>query len=759
MRPLHSPAFLASIALLLPATPLGDEAPLRGFTAKSAGAERRWEEKFRAAAEPDSMRETMRFLSARPHHVGSPRDSLNAEWILQKFRAWGLDARIETFQVLFPTPKERLVELVVPRHFSAALREPSVKQDPTSGQHSEQLPTYNAYSTDGDVTAPLVFVNYGLPADYQRLERLGVSVRGAIVIAKYGHSWRGIKPKVAAEHGAVGCLIYSDPGDDGYRAGDVYPKGPFRPRDGVQRGSVMDQPQYPGDPLTPGVGATPDAKRLDRSEVQTITRIPVQPISYADALPLLEALGGRVAPVDWAGALPITYHVGPGPARVHLRLRFNWRLTPVRDVIAQIPGATAPDQWVVRGNHHDAWVNGAEDPISGLVALLEEARGLGQLLHQGWRPRRTIVFAAWDGEEPMLLGSTEWAETHADELARHAVAYLNTDTNGRGFLGAEGSPSLTRLVSEVARDIDDPETRLNVWRRAHARSIASASSADKRQEARKRADLLLGALGSGSDYATFYDHLGVASLNLEFSGEDDGGIYHSIYDSFHWFTSFSDTAFVYERALAQTAGTAVMRLADAELLPFEFTHLAERVRGDLGEVQDLLKATRDTIEERNRQIAESTLIAVDDPRRPTVMPAVEEVPPDLNFAPVQNGLRRLAAAADRYEQAFSAASDSGGAALAGAAIAEVNAMMLQTERLLAPPEGLPRRPWYHHLLAAPGWYTGYAPKTLPGVREAIEGKRWQEAEQQAVVLGRALEEEAKLLERAAERLGGPAGNR
>jgi N-acetylated-alpha-linked acidic dipeptidase len=756
LRALRAPAFLASMVLLLPASRLGDEAPLRGFTAQSARAERQWEEKFRAAAEPDTMREAMRFLSARPHHVGSVRDSLNAEWILRKFREWGLDARIETFQVLFPTPKERVVELVAPRHFNAALREPTVKEDPTSGQHSEQLPTYNAYSTDGDVTAPLVFVNYGLPADYDRLERLGVSVRGALVIAKYGHSWRGIKPKVAAEHGAVGCLIYSDPGDDGYRAGDVYPKGPFRPRDGVQRGSVMDQPQYPGDPLTPGVGATPDAKRLDRSEAQTITRIPVQPMSYADALPLLEALGGRVAPADWAGALPITYHVGPGPARVHLRLRFDWRLTPVRDVIARIPGSTSPDEWVVRGNHHDAWVNGAEDPISGLVTLLEEARGLGQLLHQGWRPRRTIVFAAWDGEEPMLLGSTEWAETHADELARHAVAYLNTDTNGRGFLGVEGSPSLNRLVSEVARDIDDPESRLSVWRRAHARSIASASSADKRAEARKRADLPMGALGSGSDYATFYDHIGVASLNLEFSGEDDGGIYHSIYDSFHWFTTFSDTAFVYERALAQTAGTVVMRLADAELLPLEFTHLAERVGGDLGEVQDLLKATRDTIEERNRQLAESTLVAIDDPRRPTVMPAVEELPPDLNFAPVQNGLRRLTSSANRYEEALSEASDSGGAALAGAAIAEVNAMMLQSERLLAPPEGLPRRSWYHHLLAAPGWYTGYAPKTLPGIREAIEGKRWQEAEQQSVVLGRALEEEAKLLERAAARLGKPS---
>jgi N-acetylated-alpha-linked acidic dipeptidase len=748
----RSPALLTSLVLLLPMIRLSDDAPLRGFTAASARVEHQWEEKFRGLAEPDSMREAMRFLSARPHHLGSVRDSLNAEWILAKFRAWGLEARIETFQVLFPTPKERVVELVAPHRFTAALREPTIKEDPTSGQHAEQLPTYNAYSPDGDVTAPLVFVNYGLPADYQRLERIGISVKGAIVIAKYGSSWRGVKPKVAAEHGAVGCLIYSDPAGDGYHAGDVYPKGPYRPRDGVQRGSVLDMPRFPGDPLTPGIGAVAGAKRLERSEAQTIPQIPVQPISYADAQPLLQALGGRVVPDGWAGALPITYHLGPGPARVHLRLRFDWRLTPLRDVIARIPGATAPDQWVVRGNHYDAWVNGAEDPISGQVAMLEEARGLGQLLKQGWRPRRTIVFAAWDGEEPTLLGSTEWAETHGDELTRHAVAYLNTDSNGRGFLGVDGSPSLTRLVSEVARDIEDPETRLSVWRRAQARAIASATSADKRAEARKRTDLPVGALGSGSDYTAFYDHLGVPSMNVEFGGEDDGGIYHSIYDSFHWFTTFSDSAFVYERALAQTTGTMVMRLADAELLPFEFTRLAERVRKDLSDVQELLKATRDSIEEQNRQISDSTLMAVDDPRRPTVRPKVEELPPDLNLAPVQNGVRRLGSAADRYEQAFSAVSAGDGAALAAPAIAELNGLLLQTERLLAPPAGLPGRPWYRQLLAAPGWYTGYTPKTLPGVREAIEGKRWPEAEAQAAVLGRALEEEAALIKSAAARL-------
>jgi N-acetylated-alpha-linked acidic dipeptidase len=694
----------------------------------------------------------MRGLSAHPHHLGSPYDSVNTEWILRRFRAWGLDAKIETFQVLFPTPRERVVELIAPRRFTAALKEPPVREDPTSGQQSEQLPTYNAYSADGDVTAPLVFVNYGIPADYQRLKRLGISVKGAIVIAKYGRSWRGIKPKLAAEHGAVGCLIYSDPAGDGYHAGDVYPAGPYRPKDGVQRGSVLDMPLYVGDPLTPGIGATRDAKRLDRAEAATLSKIPVQPISYADAQPLLAALGGRVAPPDWVGGLPITYHIGPGPAKVHLRLRFDWRLVPARNVIARIPGAISPNEWVVRGNHHDAWVNGAEDPISGLVALLEEARGLGELLRQGWKPRRTIVLAAWGGEEQMLLGSTEWAEAHAEELSKYAVAYLNTDSNGRGFLGADGSPALERLLGEVARDITDPETGMTVHRRARLSAIAAARSAGDRDKARKRPDFPIDPMGSGSDYAAFYHHLGIASLNLGFGGEDDGGIYHSIYDSYRWYTTFSDTAFVYGRALAQTVGTAVLRLANAELLPFEFTRVSERVKANLGELQGLLKTTRDSIVEQNRQVEESTFVAINDPRRPIVAPTVEEVPPHLNLTPLENGADRLARAAERYENAVRRASQKGGEALRSAEIAKVNAQLLQSERTLAPAEGLPRRPWYRQLLAAPGWYTGYSPKTMPGIREAIEEKRWAEGEEQAAKLGQALEAEAAVLDRAAELL-------
>jgi N-acetylated-alpha-linked acidic dipeptidase len=748
MLPIRSAALLGAI-LLVPGPASTDGAPLRGFSAASARVQRDWEAKFQGIPSPDSLREYMRVLSARPHHLGSARDSANAAWILERFRSWGLDARIETFQVLFPTPRERLVELVGPGRFRARLREPALKEDPTSAQQSEQLPTYNAYSPDGDVTAPLVFVNYGIPEDYQQLKRLGVSVKGAIVIAKYGRSWRGIKPKVAAEHGAVGCLIYSDPRDDGYHAGDTYPAGPFRPKDGVQRGSILDMPLYAGDPLTPGVGATAGAKRLARSEARTLPTIPVQPLSWADAEPLLAAIGGRPAPAAWAGGLPITYHVGPGPARVHLRLRFDWRLVPAYDVIARIPGTGQPDEWVVRGNHHDAWVNGAEDPISGAIALLEEARAYGSLLKQGWRPRRTIVLAAWDGEEPMLLGSTEWAETHAEELSRGAVAYLNTDGNGRGRLGADGSPTLARLISEVARDVTDPETGMSVWKRSHLGEIATARGTG-RSEARERSDLLVSPMGSGSDYTAFYHHFGIPSLNLGFGGEDDGGIYHSIYDSFHWYTTFSDTSFTYGRALARTLGLATMRLAGADVLPYEFGRLSDRVAANVKEVQDLLTATRDSIEEQNRQLQESTFVAMNDPRRPLVPPAREDVPPFLNVAPLQNGANRLKSATSRFEVAYTAAARGGGPALDSARTAELNALLLQAERALAPGTGLPRRPWYRQLMSAPGWYTGYAPKIMPGVREAIEGKRWNEAEEQAAALGAALEAEAAVLDQAAE---------
>jgi N-acetylated-alpha-linked acidic dipeptidase len=735
---------------------IADEQPLFGYSAESSRTERQWEEKLRAIPSPDHLRAYMERLSAHPHHVGSPYDKQNAEWIAAKFKEFGLDTHIEQFDVLFPTPKERAVELLEggPK-FVAKLQEPALPQDPTSNQQAEQLPTYNAYSIDGDVTAPLVYVNYGIPEDYEQLDRMGISVKGKIVIARYYHSWRGIKPKVAAEHGAVGCLIFSDPHEDGFVQGETFPAGAFRPPDGVQRGSVADMPFYPGDPLTPGVGATKDAKRLKVEEAPTITKIPVLPISYADAQPLLAALTGRVAPEGWRGGLGITYHVGPGAAKVHLKVKSNWEpLKPLYDVIARIPGSTFPDEWVIRGNHHDGWVNGAEDPISGQVAILEEARALGELVKSGWKPKRTIIYCAWDGEEPGLLGSTEWAEQHYDELRAHGVAYINSDGNGRGYLRIEGSHTLEKFSNDIARDISDPETKLSAWKRQHLREIANAKSAEQREEIRKRADLRIPALGSGSDYTAFLQHDGVASLNIGFGGEDQGGIYHSIYDDFYWFTHFSDTEFVYERALAQTGGTAIMRLADADLLPFEFGDFADTVQTYLKELKALSQKMQDDIRERNREIEEGVFKATDDPKRPLVPPAVEAVPPHLNFAPMENAMEALSRSAGEYRKALEQANANGGAALASASLAEVNKMLIESERKLTNAEGLPNRPWFKHQLYAPGFYTGYGVKTVPAVREAIELKKWQQADEAIVVVARVLQEEAALISSAAQKLSG-----
>jgi N-acetylated-alpha-linked acidic dipeptidase len=723
-----------------------------GFSDEAAQVERGWEAKFMAIPQPENLREYMQRLSARPHHLGSPYDKDNAEWILAKFKEWGLDAHIETFDVLFPTPKERLVEMLEPARFVAKLEEPTVAGDPTSNQHDEQLPTYNAYSADGDVTAPLVYVNYGVPEDYEQLERLGVSVKGAIVIARYGASWRGIKPKVAAEHGAVGCLIYSDPRDDGYFQGDIFPEGAWRPREGAQRGSVMDMPTYTGDPLTPGIGATREAKRLELKEAQTLTKIPVLPISYGDAQPLLAALQGQVAPEAWRGALPITYHIGPGPAKVHLKVKANWDIKSLHDVIVRIRGAAYPDEWIVRGNHYDAWVNGAEDPASAMAVELEEARALGELLKQGWRPKRTIVYCAWDGEEEGLLGSTEWAEEHAEELTRRTVAYINTDSNGRGYLHAGGSHTLEQFMNGVAKDVVDPEKNISVWRRLQLKRIADAESPEDRQELRTRADLRIAALGSGSDYTPFIQHLGIASLNLGFGGEDGGGIYHSIYDDFYWYTHFSDTKFVFGRALAQTVGLAILRLADPELLPFEFADFADTVQKYAEEVKKLHKGKQDEIRERNRQLEEGVFTATADPKKTFVPPPREEVPPFLNFAPLDNAVESVTRSAEKYSKALEKAREKGIAKLDPAGIQEVNSLLMKSERKLTLPDGLPLRPWYKHQIYAPGFYTGYGVKTLPGVREAIEQKKWQEAEREITRVAKVLEDEAQLIGSAATEL-------
>jgi N-acetylated-alpha-linked acidic dipeptidase len=744
--------FAIFVTCLAIAAPPDDDQGLTGYSADSGRTERSWEIKFQAIPSPDNQRDFMKRMSAHPHHVGSSYDKENAEWLLAKMKEWGLDAHIETFDVLFPTPKERRVELTEPRKFTASLTEPPVPGDPTSDQTAEQLPPYNAYSIDGDVSGPLVYVNYGVPDDYEKLDRLGISVRGAIVIARYGGSWRGIKPKVAAEHGAIGCLIYSDPRDDGYFDGEVFPQGPMRNHNGVQRGSVMDMPIYPGDPLTPGVGAIPGAKRLDLKDAKTITKIPVLPISYGDAQPLLAAISGPLAPEGWRGALPLTYHVGPGPAQVHLVVKSNWDIKPLRDIIVKIPGTVYPDEWIVRGNHHDAWVNGAQDPLSGTVAELEEARGLSELLKQGWKPKRTIIYCLWDGEEPALLGSTEWVETHSDELRQHAAVYVNSDVNGRGFFYAEGSHTLEKFVNSVAKDIQDPEKKISVWKRWQAHEIVSARSPEDRDEARDRADLRIGALGSGSDYTAFLDHLGIASLNYGFGGEDRGGIYHSAYDDFYWFTHFSDTDFSYGRALSQTAGTSVMRLADAELLPFDFTDFADTVHKYTDELQKLLKAKQDEVTEQNKEIQDGVLTANSDPKETYVPPSAEAVPPHLNFAPLMNASEALTHSAEAYKKVMDKLTANGGLSVSAAKLEAINSNLILSERKLTNSAGLPGRPWFQHLIYAPGMYTGYGVKTIPGVREAIEQKQWNEAEQQIQRVSAALQDEAALIKATAAEL-------
>jgi N-acetylated-alpha-linked acidic dipeptidase len=715
-----------------------------GFTNESSVAQRSLEARFDSLISANNLREWMKRLTARPHHLGSAYNKENADLIASLFRSWGYDTKLEQFEVLFPTPKTRMVEMTAPETFTLRLNEPTVEGDPTTSQQSEQLPSYNAYSIDGDVTAPLVYVNYGVPADYEELEKRGIDIKGKIVLARYGGSWRGIKPKVAAEKGAVGCIIYSDPRNDGFYQGDVYPKGAWRQEHGVQRGSVMDMPLYPGDPLTKGIGAVKDAKRLAVKDAPTLTKIPVLPISYSDALPLLKNLDGVVVPESWRGALPVTYHFGGKTPTVRMKLEFNWDIKPIYNVIATMRGSERPDQWIIRGNHRDAWVNGADDPISGLVALMEEARAIGELAKTGWKPKRSIIYAAWDAEEQGLIGSTEWVEQHAEELRAKAAVYINTDSNGRGFLGMGGSHTLEKFINGVARDIPDPQTKLTVWERARANQIVNGS-ASSRNDALNRADLRIYPLGSGSDYTPFLQHLGIASLNIGFGGEDGGGSYHSIYDSFEHFTRFADPGFAYGVALAKVCGHATLRLANADVLPFEFTNFADTVGSYANEVARLADTMREETRITNQIINNGSLKAVQDSTLTFIVPKPLDEVPFLNFAPLQNAITKLNASAKAYQAAGSRSLSSGGTA-------ELDKMLYLTERALTRSEGLPRRDWFRHQIYAPGFYTGYGVKTLPGIREAIEQRNWREAEEQITIASNVIERFAAQIDRAAKAL-------
>lgn len=713
---------LLLILFILP-TLLPAQSKIMGFTELGAKAQFVIEKQFDALISASNQDTYMKFLSSHPHHVGSPQDKLNAEYMLNLFKSWGFQAQIEEFYVLFPTPKSRLVELLGSKPFKLKLEEPALPEDRTSNQKSEQLPTYNAYSADGDVTAELVYVNRGVPADYEELAKMGIDVKGKIVIARYGGSWRGIKPKVAHEHGAIGCIIYSDPADDGYTQGDVYPLGPYRPKDGAQRGSVMDMPVYPGDPLTPGIGATKDAKRLTREEAKTIMKIPVLPISYDDALPLLQSLKGAVVPAAWRGTLPITYHVGPSVDKVHMNLQFNWDIKPLYNVIAKIIGSQYPDEWIIRGNHHDGWVNGAADPLSGMVSELEEARALGELVKKGFKPKRTMVYCAWDGEEPSLLGSTEWAEFHAEELKEKAVTYLNTDGNDRGFISAGGSHTLETFFNEVADQVMDPQTGVSIKERKYAKNLMDAD-ATKRNTLFGNKNIKLSALGAGSDWSGFLQFLGIASLSIGFDGEGDGGEYHSIYDSYDHFTKFKDPGYAYGVALSKTAGRVMLRLANADILPFEFNQFQRTMNDYVGELKTLIDNMRTQTDMENKMITEKVYNLANDPTLKLKVPDEKSIIPYLNFSNLENTMVQLKTSADAYQK-----SAANGLTLSPAQQKDINRALYQIEQTLTQPDGLPRRTWYHHQIYAPGYYTGYGVKTMPGIREGIEQRNFTEAQE------------------------------
>ena len=690
---------------------------LLGFDETASNTQHELETVFDSHIDRVEMDGWLREFSSEAHHVGSPKGKKNADALAALFRSWNYEVEIAEYQILFPEPLTRELELLYPYQFTASLTEDSLEEDPSTSVIDDLLPPYNAFSIDGEAEGELVFVNYGTPADYEILERYGISVAGKIAISKYGGSWRGIKPKLAGEKGAIATIIYSDPGDDGYGPGDVYPEGPFKNDSGVQRGSVMDMPTYPGDVLTPGIGATADARRLPKEEAPTITQIPVLPISYRDALPLLEAMGGAVVPNEWRGGLPITYHLGPGPARIRLKLEFDWKMVTAYNVIARLEGSQYPDEWIIRGNHHDGWNHGAADPISGLIALLSEAKAMSRLASDGVGPARTVIYAAWDAEEPGLIGSTEWAEHHATELQEHAVAYLNTDGNGRGFVNIGGSHVLERFFNEVIADIDDPQTGVSVKERRRANLSINSSNEKARTEAKNRSDLRISPLGSGSDYTPFLQHLGIASANIGFGGESAGGSYHTMYDTYEHYTKWIDPGLVYGEILAQVAGHATLRLANAPRLPFEFKGFTDNVSVYISEIETLADDMRTNTEETNQNITDGIYDLILDPTKSFGPPAAQAQVPFFNFAPLKNALARLESAAENYETTI---------ASGVAATTEENYLLYQTERELIRQEGLNGRPWYKHHIYAPGFYTGYGVKTIPGVREAIEQRQFDE---------------------------------
>jgi N-acetylated-alpha-linked acidic dipeptidase len=676
---------------------------LDGFAHEGSAIERRWEEEFRGVPAPDSAREHLRHLTAEPHVAGTREDYATALYVRDQIRGFGLAAELKEYEVLLPYPSQpSVVELVSPLHERLTVKEEAIAEDPSSS-NPKIIPLFNGYSPSGDVTAPLVYVNYGLPPDYEALKKLGVEVKGKIAIARYGNSFRGVKAKVAEDNGAVGLIIYSDPADDGYMQGDVYPKGPWRPPSSAQRGSVQFLFHAPGDPLTPGKPSIPGVPRLKMEEITGLPRIPVQPISYGDAKLLLEPLLGPVRPKDFQGGLPFPYHVGGTEyVRVHLKTQMDYQVRKIWDVISRIDGDEEKDRWVIMGNHRDAWTFGAVDPNSGTTAMLESARAFGSLLKKGWKPRRTILLCSWDGEEYGLLGSTEWVEEHADELKQKAVAYLNVDSavSGPNF-GASSVPSLWNLIRAATRDIKDPKTGQTVYQQWQTRAReqlpdpeltnAEAGSDTKIAEAR------ISALGSGSDFTPFLQHLGIPSSDMGFGG--DYGVYHSAYDTFYWMTHFGDPTFAYHVTAARLWGTIAMRLADAPGLPLDYRDYAAQVR-------DFFNESMKTARRRN--------LAGGFDEKP-MMAALQnfaneaELTEKARQGTVLEIERTRVEANDLHSRAQTR-------------LQRINEALISVERALTDSRGLRDRSWYTHQIYAPGTYTGYAAQPLPDFRQALEDR-------------------------------------
>jgi N-acetylated-alpha-linked acidic dipeptidase len=701
-----------------------------GFAPPRSDTERKFEEQFRAVPSPANAREELRRLTAEAHIAGSPEDYATAIYVRDQMRSFGLDSELKEYQVLLPSPRSpSIVELIAPTRERLQVREDLVREDPSSSS-KKIVPLFNGYGATGDITAPLVYVNYGLPGDYEALKKAGVEVKGKIAIARYGNSFRGVKAKVAEDNGAIGLIIYSDPADDGYAQGDVYPKGPWRPDSSAQRGSVQFLFVYPGDPLTPGLPAVPGTPRLKKELALNLPHIPVQPISYGDARRLLRPLRGPVRPRGFQGGLPFSYHVGgTSDVRVHLKTDIEFATKTIWDVITRIDGAAEKDRWVVLGNHRDAWVFGAVDPNSGTTAMLELGRGLGQLMKSGWKPRRSIILGSWDAEEQGLIGSTEWVEDNASELKEKAVAYLNMDAavSGSNF-GASSVPSMWKLIHAAAQDVRDPKSGKSVYEVWRDRAIENASETelyDANGKEKPAPPPRIGALGSGSDYTPFLQHLGVPSLDMSFNG--DYGVYHSAYDSFYWMSHFGDPTFQYHVAAAQIWGTITLRLADAAGLPLDYTDYATQLRdfinetkrlalraklGDSFDAKALLKAADDFSAEADK---------IDKRRRAEVLEA---------------------------EKASARGSSSETEAVAR--LQRTNDALMQAERALIDDRGLRGRPWYKHQIYAPGFYTGYAALPLPDLRQAIEDGRAGDAAEAANRITAAIKRATEVLKQGRE---------